>query len=79
LHRQLTAEGASFRQLRDAVLRTLAEGMIATHPQLTLAQISATLGYDHPASFTRAYRRWTGQPPSEVRVICHEDETRVSP
>jgi AraC-like DNA-binding protein len=76
LHRQLTDDGASFRQLRDAVLRTLAEGMIAAHPELTLAQISTALGYDHPASFTRAYRRWTGQRPSEVRVTCHEDQTR---
>jgi len=51
----------------DGQIGVMAEGMIAARPELSLAQISSVLGYDHPASFTRAYRRWTGQNPSEDR------------
>jgi AraC-like DNA-binding protein len=66
LHRRLTAEATSFRRLCDQVRLTLAEDMLA-RPELSLAQIASTLGYDHPASFTRAYRRWTGRRPSDAR------------
>lgn len=66
LHRKLAAEGISFRQLRDEALCALAQEML-TQRQLSLAQIASALGYEHSASFTRAYRRWTGHRPSDDR------------
>lgn len=66
LQRQLAAQGQSYRQIRDEVRLTLARRML-DQPQLTIAHISTVLGYDHPASFTRAYYRWTGHRPSEAR------------
>lgn len=68
LHRRLATEGTSFRTLCDQVRLTLAEDMLA-RSDLSLAQIASTLGYGHPASFTRAYRRWTGRRPSDARLI----------
>ena len=32
-------------------------------PHLTLEEIAAKLGFQESASFSRAFRRWTGRPP----------------
>jgi AraC-like DNA-binding protein len=66
LHRILAAEDSSYRQLRDEVRLVLAQRLL-NRPGLTIAQVATALGYDHPPSFTRAYRRWTGRNPSTGR------------
>jgi AraC-like DNA-binding protein len=35
---------------------------------MALGQIAATLKYSEPSAFTRAFRRWCGQTPSEWRA-----------
>jgi len=65
--RQLDAEGTSFSELlaevrRSETLRRLNER------SNTIAAIAAELGYSDQASFTRAFRRWTGSSPSQFRA-----------
>ena len=65
--RQLKEEGASFSDLladvrRSETLKRLKE------QNLTIAAIATDLGYSDQATFTRAFRRWTGVPPSRFRA-----------
>jgi AraC-like DNA-binding protein len=66
LRRQLAAAGTSFGALVADVRRQLAvELLIDTN--LTVEQIAFELGYAETSSFTRAFTRWTGRPPSRYR------------
>lgn len=69
LHRRLSAENATYSQLLDAVRRELAKQYIAD-PSLSLYEISALLGFSEQSAFSRAFRRWTGQPPSAFRDLA---------
>jgi AraC-like DNA-binding protein len=66
LHRHLNAEGRTFRQVDAEVRFGLACGLMA-YTQMTLAQIASAVGYSELSAFTRAFRRWFGQPPSAWR------------
>ena len=70
LARRLAEEGTNFRRLIDDVRRTLALQYLK-EPNLTMAQIGWLLGYERSESFTHAFRRWVGQPPSQVRSASH--------
>lgn len=63
LQRRLAARGLSFRCLLDDVRRRHAE-IELQRGERSIADISRRLGYSDPAHFVRAFRRWTGQPPS---------------
>jgi len=65
--RQLEEEGTHFSELladvrRSETLRRLRERNV------TIAAIATDLGYSDQASFTRAFRRWTGTAPSNFRA-----------
>jgi AraC-like DNA-binding protein len=65
--RQLEEEGTSFSDLlaevrQSETLRRLKERNV------TIAAIATDLGYSDQASFTRAFRRWTGTPPGQFRA-----------
>ncbi len=67
--RQLKEDGASYSDLlvdvrRSATLKRLKER------NLTIAAIATDLGYSDQATFTRAFRRWTGVPPSRFRATA---------
>jgi AraC-like DNA-binding protein len=49
-----------------AANRELAERYI-TDPDISLQEISSLLGFSELSAFSRAFRRWTGQPPSAAR------------
>ena len=38
--------------------------------EVPLGQIAAALGYSEASAFTRAFRRWAGQTPSDWRAGC---------
>ena len=65
LFRSLTSEATSYRDLIAEARRTRAERMLAG--SAAIETIAQQLGYAETASFTHAFIRWTGLPPSEFR------------
>jgi AraC-like DNA-binding protein len=67
LRRKLGAHGTSFRALVEEVLAPLAKRYLLDSA-LTVADVAERLGFSEPASFARAFRRWTGTTPDAFRV-----------
>lgn len=66
IQRALRDEGTTFLAVVDDVRREV--GMAALQgPGTSAADVAALLGFAEPASFTRAFRRWTGEAPSAWR------------
>ncbi|MFA5122070.1 AraC family transcriptional regulator [Zavarzinia sp.] len=66
LHRRLIEEGTSFRAILDDVRhRVAAEHLRAG--RMSVTEIAYLTGYTDLANFRRAFRRWSGQTPSEFR------------
>lgn len=63
LHRRLAGEGQSFQQLNDQIKKQLAQRLL-DDSQLDMNAIAQRLGYAEASSFSRAFSRWTGHPPS---------------
>ena len=66
LHRKLQKEDASFKTLLTGVRKELAQQYIQDRSK-TLTEISFMLGFSEVSSFSRAFKGWTGRPPSEAR------------
>lgn len=66
LQRRLDAEGVSFNELADRVRRDLAL-QLATDPRLDLAAVAQRCGFSSTSAFNKAFKRWTGAPPSAYR------------
>jgi AraC-like DNA-binding protein len=66
LHRKLQKEGTSFKLLLNEVRHDLALQYIKDR-SMTLTEISFMLGFSEVSSFSRAFKNWTGRPPSEAR------------
>jgi AraC-like DNA-binding protein len=66
LRRRLEAQGTSFRALAEEVIAPLAKRYLR-ESALTIADVAERLGYSEPASFVRAFRRWTGTTPEAYR------------
>jgi AraC-like DNA-binding protein len=67
LRRRLAAVGTSFRALADGVLAPLAMRFLRD-TSLSVAEVAERLGYAEPASFVRAFRRWTDTTPEAFRA-----------
>jgi AraC-like DNA-binding protein len=66
LQRRLEAEHTSFTALVDATRERLARELLADLA-LPLAEIAYRLGFSDLATFSRAFKRWTGRPPGLFR------------
>ena len=66
MRRALRAEGTSFRQVGEDIRRELACARLR-NSQDSVEDIAADVGYLETRSFSRAFRAWTGQSPSEFR------------
>jgi AraC-like DNA-binding protein len=66
LRRKLKEKETSFKELMMQTRRELAERYIHDN-SLSLTEIAFLLGFSDSSSFSRAYRKWTGQSPSEQR------------
>ncbi|MDO9235423.1 MAG: AraC family transcriptional regulator [Aquabacterium sp.] len=67
LHRKLAKLGCNFRGLREDTRRLLAQDYLKD-PRLALGEVAWLLGYSELSAFSRAFKRWTGHSPSEVRL-----------
>ena len=67
LARRLASEGTTFEEVVHELRQSLALQYIRT-PSISLSQIAWLLGYEGGTSFSHAFRRWTGGPPSAARV-----------
>ncbi|QJI32212.1 helix-turn-helix domain-containing protein [Pseudomonas sp. ADAK18] len=68
LQRRLEHCGIDFDALRDETRRSEAFQLLASG-KYTATEIAYMVGYSDPAHFTRAFKRWTGSPPSRYRAI----------
>lgn len=75
LERQLQCEGTSFRTLKQRFLYERALELI-TNTDLNISEVARCLGYREPASFRRAFRAWSGQPPSVFAQAQRAGETK---
>jgi AraC-like DNA-binding protein len=68
LHRKLQEHGETFRSLMEGVRRGLVVGYLEDDT-LSLTEIAFLLGYSDASAFSRAFRRWFGRSPSEIRGV----------
>ena len=66
LQRRLADEGARFHDLVDELRRELALEYVRDRRR-PLGEIAYLLGYAELSPFLRAFKRWTGKTPSELR------------
>jgi AraC-like DNA-binding protein len=62
--RKLHDEGTSFSQIKSELRRDYATQLLTTE-HLSIAEVSERTGFAETASFCRAFKRWTGMPPSQ--------------
>ena len=67
LLRRLGEEGVSFQSLLDETRKGLAIRYLVKS-DLNNQQIAHLVGYRDPNAFQRAFRKWTGKPPQEMRA-----------
>jgi AraC-like DNA-binding protein len=66
LARKLQDAGTSYRDVVENHLRERAAALLA-NPTLTIAEVAYRLGYEDPANFGRAFRRWFSVSPGQFR------------
>lgn len=66
LQRRLSGQQASFTDLLDRTRHELALSHLAD-PACSISEVAYLLGFADTSNFTRAFRRWTGQSPTEHR------------
>jgi AraC-like DNA-binding protein len=67
LYRHLKAEGRTFRQVANEVRGEIACTLLAK-TDLSVGRIAEVLHYSETSAFTRAFQRWSGQPPTVWRI-----------
>jgi AraC-like DNA-binding protein len=67
IQRKLAAEGTTFKALVEEIRRNLALEYLHRGDML-IEDIAERLGYSDAASFSHAFKRWTGTPPSATRI-----------
>jgi len=66
LQRRLQEEGLTYKQLLDELRKEFAFGYLK-RPDLSIGDVAYLLSYADTSSFTRSFKRWTGQSPKAWR------------
>ncbi|MGR8919324.1 MAG: helix-turn-helix domain-containing protein, partial [Gammaproteobacteria bacterium] len=66
LIRRLRGLGTTYQQIVDDFLLARARELLENE-ELTVKQVAAALGFDNPANFGKAFKRWSGQSPGNYR------------
>jgi AraC-like DNA-binding protein len=66
LQRRLVLEQATFQQILDGTRRELAMSYLS-ESRHSMTEVAYLLGFSGAAAFTRAFRRWTGQAPTQYK------------
>jgi AraC-like DNA-binding protein len=66
LQRRLEDERTRFSEVVDAVREKLARKLVLD-PELALSDVAFRVGFSDAATFSRAFKRWTGLPPGAFR------------
>ena len=66
LSRRLRTEGTTFQRVLDEV-RFEAARHLLEYTRLPVTEVAASVGYSETSAFSRAFRRWSGGPPSYRR------------
>lgn len=69
LTRKLKSENTSFMEIKDRARKLRAFSLLKT-TDMPIIEISNSLGFSESSAFTRAFKRWTGDCPMEVRNNC---------
>ncbi|HET7735348.1 MAG TPA: helix-turn-helix domain-containing protein [Nocardioidaceae bacterium] len=69
LKRRLHEEGTTFRELLESSLLERASLRLLDR-SMSASEIAAELGYSDLTNFSHAFKRWTGQSPSQFRQAC---------
>lgn len=77
LQRRLAETGVSYSDLVDEVRLASALSLIDDR-SIRLSDVARRLGYADAANFDRAFRRWTGYSPSQVRALDRESRTDLT-
>jgi AraC-like DNA-binding protein len=67
LQRKLSECGVTYKEILDETRRGLALAYLSA-PRHSVGEVTYLLGFSGGSSFTRAFRRWTGQSPSDWRA-----------
>lgn len=66
LQRRLDEEGTRFSEVLDAVRERIARRLVDDR-SIALGDVGFRLGFSDAATFSRAFKRWTGMPPGAFR------------
>lgn len=67
LRRRLADEGVTYQSIVEELRRELATEYLA-NPRISVTEIGFLLGFADTATFSKAFRRWTGKSPSAARA-----------
>jgi AraC-like DNA-binding protein len=67
LSRSLQEISTSYQKILDEVRKEMAIEYLSTS-NLPIEEIAALIGYNDPSNFRKAFKRWTGNPPSYYRT-----------
>ena len=67
LYRRLKAEGVTFGAVLDRLRQSLATDYL-TGGKLAVNEVAYLVGFSEPAAFSRAFKRWTGLSPRQLKA-----------
>lgn len=66
LRRRLKVENTSFQSLKDGIRRDLSIDLLSNQAK-SICEVAYSVGFSETSTFSRAFKSWTGLPPSAYR------------